>query len=430
MPAATFSGYSGYGLLKSLWPQKSIYEELFDKSPVLGLIPKDTSFGEETRYIAVGISGPQGIAGNFGDAKRFKTPSRAEKFAVQTTSYYGSFSVEGKLWRRYELTGDKGVILDPLGRDSKNLMIQIQNDLSTFIHGNGGGAIGRMTAGSAPTSSDTITLRAGADARRFELGMALQVSTADGTTGSIKNGYVTVKAIGGTESAPTIQVDQATWAIGIPGVAASDYIFRAGAYGSGAGGDGIINGFDAWFPNHSGSPGTFLGANRNNYPTKLAGQVLDGTKMSPRQRVMRASRLNADVKGNRGKLVYLMSTRNWENLYNELSQANALHMSKLPAEKVGKISVGVEYDTIDLIGAGGKLSCVADPWMPDDVERLLNMSNMCLASCGELVHWDDGATPDKPMLEDGADSREVRAVGDMTFYCEAPWYQVRVAVAT
>jgi len=426
MSAASFSGY---GLLRQLWPQKSIYEEILDKSPVLGLIKKDTKFGEEKRHIAVGIAGPQGIAGNFGDSKKYKTASKSEKFAIETSSYYGTFSVEGKLWRRYEMTGDKGIIVDPMGRDSKNLMIQIQNDLSTFIHGNGGGAIGRMTSTSTPAASNQITLRAGADSRRFELGMWLQTSTADGRSGTIKNGAVQVKAIKGTETAPIIEVEQSTWLAGIGDVAASDYIFRAGAYGSGAGGDGIINGFDAWFPLHTGTPGPFLGADRDKYANKLAGQCLDGTKMSPRQRVMRASRLNADVKGNRGRLIYAMSTRNWENLYNELTQANALVMSKAPAEKVGSISVGVEYDTIKLIGAGGMLQCVADPWMPDDVERLMNMDTMTLASTGELVHWDDGATPDRPMLEDGADAREVRAVGDIAFYCEAPWYQVRVAVA-
>jgi hypothetical protein len=425
MPAATFTAY---GLTRSLWPQKSIYEEILKNSPVLGLIRKDTNFSERVRYIDVGIGAPQGVGANFGDAKRFKTASRSVEFGVSTTTYYGNFSIDGKLYRVAKYTGNKALIVDPMTRDSKNLMTQIKNDLSTFIHGNGGGALGRMTAGSAPTSSATITLASGADVRRIDVGMALQTSAADGTSGSINNGYVTVASIGGTETAPTITVDQSTWQAGIAGVAASDYIFRAGAVGTGAGGDGLLDGFESWCPSHTGSPGTFKGVNRNTYANKLAGQCLVGTAMSPRQRIMRASRLQADVGGASGRLVYAMSTRQWENLYNELANANALRMTKAPAQAIGKISTGVEYDAIEIMGAGGKLDVVADPWMPDNVERLLNMDAWTLASTGELVHWDDGANPDNPMLEDSADAREIRAVGDMVLYCEAPWYQVRVSV--
>lgn len=416
MPGATTST----ALTRELWPQTSIYENIFDMSPVIGILPKDESFGEDIRHLYVGYAGPQGISGSFGPAKQFKTASKQIRFDVSTRSVYGNFSVGGPVWRRYKFTGNKGLIMDEIGRGSNGIMRQVKNDLSTYVHGNGVAALGRMTSGSAPTSAAVITLRNAADARRIEPQMALETESTGATGGTINAGYVTVASLGGTESAPTVTVDQATWLAGIPGVAASDYIYRAGMY------DSAFYGFEGWNPSHTGSPGTFLGGNRNLYPNKLAGQCLDGTKMTPKQRMIRAARMVTDTgfKPN----TYIQSTRNWENLYNELAGAGNLRMTKVPAAPIGKMSFGVTYDAIEFVGPGGRIEILADPWMPDDVERCIDKSVYKLASTGPLIHWDDGATPGDPMLEDSADSREIRLVGDIAMYCEAPWASVRVAV--
>jgi len=410
-----------YKLTRDLWPQKSIYDEIFKHSAALGLARKDTNFAEKIRYIAVGISAPQGIASTFQDAKQYKTPSTAQEFQIQTGTYHGTFSIDGVLYRRAKKTGNKALIVDPLVRESRNLMNQIKNDLSSFIYGDGVGALGRMTAASTPTSSATITLRNAADVRKFDKGMALQTEATGATGGTINPGYVTVNSIGGTSTAPTITVDQTNWATGIPAVAASDYLYRAGTYDAAP-----LKGFDAWLPSHSGSPGTFLGVNRNLYANKLAGQTLDGTTMSPRQRILRAARMVADVGGTAD--LYLMSTSGWEKLHNELQSAGMLRFSKVPAASVGKYSVGVKYDAIEMIGPSGPIQIFADPWCPDDVERCGQKDTMVLASTGDLVSWVEGASSGDPRLEDASDAYEVRAVGDMAFYIEAPWYWTRVSV--
>lgn len=417
MPAAQISAYK---LIRNLWPSKAIFEQLYKNSPLLGLMPKDSNFGEKIRYVSVGTGGPQGLSAAFADAKAYKTPSTAEEFQVQLSSYYGNFSIGGDLWRRYEFTGNKALLVDPMVRDSKNLLVEAKNDFSSFVHGNGGGAIGRITSGSTVTTQ-TITLDKGADIRRIRRGMTLQTASTDGTSGSVNVGTVKVASVGGTPSAPTITVEEASWQAGIPSVATQNYIFRAGTFGA------VFKGIDAWCPSHSGSPGTFLGVNRNVDPDKLAGMCLTATTSSPRQRIMDAARMLADGPG-ADRPVYLMSTRNWVNLYNELSGANALVMQKAPAARVGQISVGIDYDAIKLVTPVGSVDIVADPWMPDDVERLMDLSVWKLSSCGELLHWDRGATPDSPMLEDASDSREVRLVGDVATECWNPWANVRVAV--
>jgi hypothetical protein len=418
MPSA--ASVSAYKLIRSLWPQSSIYDMLFENSPTLGLFKKDTNFVEQVRYIGVGYGAPQGIGPDFGIAKQFKTPSKALEFQHSTTTYYAAFSILGDLLRKSKYGGNKALIVDPMKRDSRNIMKQVKNDLSSYIHGNGGGALGRMTAASTPTSSATVTLRAGADKRRIEPAMALWTSSTDGTSGSVNGGYVTVASLGGTDTAPTVVVDQTNWQTGISGTAASDYIFRAGVFGN------VLDGLDGINPSHSGSPGTYKGVNRNLYADRLAGYCLDGTKMTPRQRLLRAARIVADAGGKAD--TYLMSTRNWENLHNDLQATGSLRFTKAPAAKVGSISIGVTYDAIEFIGPTGKIEVFADPWMPDDVERCIDRSVFVLASTGELVHWDDDVGPDSPMVEESADAREVRLVGDMAFYSEAPAYSCRVSV--
>lgn len=416
-----------YKLIRNIWPKEAIAEQIYKGSPLLGMIPKDTQFGEKIRYVSVGTSPPQGIGGDYGTAKANKTPSTAEEFQVQTTPYYGAFSLLGDIYRRAKFTGNKALLVDPMGRESKNLMRQIKNDLSSFVHGNGGGALGRI-ASTSTLASQTITLDATADARRIVKGMTLWAATTDGTSGAVLPGQVTVASVGGTTTARTITINEATWSGAIAGLTTTSYLFRAGAVGSGAGGSGVLDGLDAWCPSHSGSPGTFKSVNRNNAPEQLAGNCLVATTKSPRQRIMQASQIQADTGMADGRLVYVLSTRNWVNLYNELSSANALTMTKAPSAPIGSFKVGVEYDAISIVGAGGSIEVVPDPWCPDTVERLLNLDTWKLASCGDLIHWDDDATPDNPMLEDAADAREVRAVGDIAMYCDNPWANVRVSV--
>lgn len=420
---------STYKLIRNLWPQAAIVEQIYKGSPLLGLFKKDTGFGEKIRYVTVGTSPPQGLGGEFGQAKQNKTASTAEEFQVQLTSYYGNFSIGGDIYRRYKFTGNKALLKDPMQRESTGIMKQAKNDFSSFVHGGGGGALGRIKS-TSDTATATITLDKGADLRRVPKGATLWASVDDGTTGSMLSGYVTVNKVGGTLTAPTVTVDQSTWATGIPGITTTSYLFRAGTHGSGSGGSGVINGLDAWCPDHSGSPGTFLSVDRDNAPYQLAGIPLTATTKSPRQRILLAAQTQADTgTAEEGQLVYVLNTSNWVDLYNELSSANMLQMTKVPSAPMGGIKVGVGYDAISLVGPGGSIKVVADPWAPTDVERLLNLDSWTLASCGDLFHWDDDATPDDPMLEDSADSREVRAVGDMALICNDPWSNVRVKVA-
>lgn len=419
MPAARLSTYK---MAANLWSRKNIAEQILNKSPLLGMFPKDTMFGEPIRYITVGTSPPQGL-GDFDNAKRNKSASTAEEFQVRLASYYGNFSIAGDIWRRAKKTGDRSILKDPMVRDSKGLMKQAKNDFSSFVHGNGGGSLGRILSTSTITT-DTITLDKGVDRRRLVKGMTVWASTTDGTTGSALPGSAKILQVSGTPSAPTVKIDQ-NWSDAFPGLTTTSYLFRAGCFGTSS----VFYGLDAILPEHNGTPGTFQNVDRNTAPEQLAGINLTLTNKSPKARFLLASQACADSGGSDGRLVYAMNTSNWTDFYTELSNAGALVMTKAPSAPIGGIKYGIEYDAIKLVGPAGSVEIVADPWMPVNVERLINLDTFCMASCGDFFGWDEDATTDSPMLEDAADAREVRAVGDHQLYCTDPWPNVRVKVA-
>jgi len=405
-----------YGGEREFWPQKSIYNNLLEGSTLFGIIKKETDFDDLIRHIVVGYGSPQGLAPTYATAKANKSPSRTETFQVQKRSYHGAFSIDGLLWRHGE-HGNKGLVIDALTRETENIMREAKNNLGLYLHGDGGGSIGQLTSGSDVTTS-SITLTNGSDVRNFSRGMILQMS-ATSSGGSVLAGTVEVLSVG-DEDTPTVtftgNVDD-----GIPSAAVSYYLFREGTYDLAP-----LIGLEGWNPNHAGSPSAFLNATRTNAPRQLAGLELSATTMGPFQRIFRASRMSADM-GYKPD-TYVMSTRNWEDLANEQLAANRLVMDKTPAAPIGKLQIGVQYDCIRVMGARGPVKVYADPWMPDNVERCGELETLRIASLGPILHWDKGASPDRPMLEDGADSREVRLVGDMAFYNKAPGAWVRVAV--
>lgn len=411
---------SDYKLLRELWPQKSIYEVLLKLSPTIGVLRKDTSFYEKKRYIGVGYSSPQGIGYSFPDAKEAKSASQAVEFGIEPKSLYGAFSMEGLLMRRSQ--SDKAIIVDPMKRESKNLVHTWMREISRTMHGNGGGALGQLIASSA-VSTTAATLTKYGDTRAFEKNMLVQTASTDGTSGSVNAGYVTVSSVQRDETTPKV-IASANWATGIPSIADGDYLFRRGGFGQ------ALSGFDLWNPDWSTSslPGTAKGVDRDLDPLRLAGIPLDARKLGPRMAALRAARLVHENGGTPD--TYILSTEDFENLANELQSQGLLKYSQVPAQSIGKFNFGIKYDAVQIMGPAGPIDCLADPDAPTGIGRMLQKDTWVLASMGELVHWIDGANPSgNGMLEDAADAVEFRMVGDFEFYCEAPGWNCRVRLS-
>lgn len=409
---------STYKLLRDLWPQKSIYDELYKASPTLGIIKKDTSFYEPRRYIDVGYGAPQGVGPNFAIAKAAKTASKTAEFGITAVSYYGMFSIDGRLMRMSK--GDKSVIVKPLARESRNVITQWKRDMSRYIHGNGGGALGTVTG---TTSTQTLTLGDTNTNRFIEQGMTLNASLTDGTTGTVHVGSVTVASVvRNLDGNSTVTINEASWIAAIPAILTGDYIFRAGAFGA------VLTGFDGWNPSSDPSSTAFFGVDRTPDVQRLGGIRVDARGKSPREAALRAARICADV----GAMpdTYILSTTDWESLQLELQSAGTLKYSQVPAAALGKFNFGMKYEAIQIMGPTGPINVITDPDATVGVGRMLQLDTWTLASTGELVSIiEGGGGPNGMMMEESSDAFESRLVGDFQLYCEAPGLNARVRLA-
>lgn len=395
------------GLLKTVWSQKDIYEMVCKVCPFLGMVPKDTNTHQLYWRTTVGYGLSQGLGSTYATARSNRVPSVQAEFSLQAKPYYGSAVIDGRVTRRAKY--DVAFVLDTVKRESTNLLMQAQKDFSTYLQGNAGGSLGQVLS----VNSNTITLTYGQDLKNFAIGMTCTASTADGTSGSERSGTMVVTALG-TYDSPTV-----TFGTIVVGTAANDYIFRSGTFGA------TITGLGGWLPAHSGSPSALLGVTRSTSPFALAGVSINGAgETSVKSAILKLARYMADTTGPLpGGQTVFMGTVLWESLANELQGSSLFRLSKVPAAKVGSLSIGVEYDAIEIVGPLGTMKVVASPYIPDGVIRILTLDRIKLKTSGPLFQWIDGARIENGQLkmENDDDAYEIRLVSDGELDCgEAP----------
>lgn len=404
MAAATVTSYAG--LVRSIWPQKKIYEVLVENSPVIGMMPKDTTFDEKVRYIGVGYGAPQGVGPDFGIAKSAKTSSVSKEFGITAVTYYALFSLDGRLTRMAK--SNRSVIVKPLAKESKNSIYQLKMDLSSYIFGNGGGAI----AQGAIVSGQTITLADTQKIRFIKPGMRLSSSATDGTSGSVNPGYVTVSTV--NRDAGSFVVAEASVVAGIPAYLLGDYLFRYGVFGN------VVSGLAAWIPSSAPGATSYFGVDRTADTLALGGVRTTATGLSPREALQTSAKDVHDAGGDPDWAI--TSSADWLNLELECQSAGSLIMTQAPAAPISGFNFGVKYDGIKLMGPSGPIIVTADPNCTTGRGYMLTKDTWTLASTGELVQMIQTGGPDDLMVEESADAFEGRWVSDHQLYTEAPGF--------
>lgn len=401
------AGLTAYKLYRTLWPQKAITEAVFNNFPELGLLPKDTSFYEKVRQIAVGMSGPQGIGSTFTTAKANKTASTAVEFTCATKPLYALFSLEGDLMRRAK--NDKALLVDPIKREAKLAIRNWKLEVAKAFYGNGGGSLARSTTATS-AASQTFTVSDPRDLRFIWPKMKLQSASTDGTSGTVNPGAVTVATV--NRAAGTFTIEEASIISAIPGFVNTDYLFRESMFGA------IFPGFEAWNPATAPSATLFRGVDRSVDTDMLGGLRLDVSTKSPRAK---AKALANAVYDNGGEPdLYILHTSDWADLEADLDSAGSLTRMTAPATKIGTYDFGMSYEAIKMTGPNGPITVVASPNAKAGVGRMLTKSTWILGSMGELLH-----DIDENNTEDGADAKEFRMLGDLDFYCDFPGHNAR-----
>ena len=246
-------------VLKTIYQGPADIAQYIYSDVVYGLANKSQNMKGDVTSVIARYAKTGGVSHTFNKAKANKSPSLKAKFQVTRSRLYGVWGVDGEL---IEAADGEGAVINAVKEEFDEAMNAFAYRLHMNIHGNRGGARGQISAGST-VSSTTITLLEPNDIVNFEVGTVLQTSTADGTSGTVKTGTVTVSAVNRTTGTITAS---AAWNAGIPTVAASDYLFVEGDWGQAFYGLGDINPITAPSPSES-----FWGQDRSIDVERLAG---------------------------------------------------------------------------------------------------------------------------------------------------------------
>jgi hypothetical protein len=419
MPAATFPIGA---VIRDLWPQKDIARAYIEDKPSLGLIPKKTDFFERKRHFYAGISGNQGWGKDYATAKKNRTANRQSEFGVTAKVNYGSTAVDGRIFRRVKHGADKALIVDALKDATKGLIQQGHNEWARYIYGNGSGRLAAVDA-STNLGSDDLVLDTPDEIRTFD--QDFPIDFVNPATGAARARTGDIKVVGVDEENNTLILSGVISTL-CPTAAAGDLVVREGMAGN------APLGFDAWNPLWTSASDAilttpFADVVRATFPSRLAGTVFDAAASgitSTKEIVLAAIIKNAKNKGN-AKQLFLHPDR-WNDLRAELD--DKVEFTKTPAAPIGKISTGVEYDGIEIIGVRGKVVVYSDNDAPRDVGRLVNLSAWTYGTAGPMFDWDVGEDGEW-RIEDSADEREVRIVTDGEMWCEAPWENTAIKFA-
>lgn len=417
MAAGAASGSSFDALLRELWPQDSIYDELYDSDETLfGMVEKDTTYYEKIRHLAIGYGTTQGASAGFADAKAGKAPSVQSEWKITPVTYYSLFSIQRSLLKRAQ--NKKAAVLPALERESKMAIEVWRRMTAIYCWGNGVGSLGQIgTNGLGPSTFNGVSLTSSqiglaslADIKHFEINMAIDLSTDNtGVAGTLPRiARLQVTNIDGENGILTFANVVTT---AIPLAATTNYVYRQGDYGA------VLSGVPAWVPITAPGATLFFGMNRSVYPQRLGGWRVSCKNLSPRAAAMKTAKV---LRENGGKPThYFLSPNDFFSLQLELQSAGTLQFIKEPGAQINGHVFGEPFEGIALQGPGGTVKCFFDINVPDNYGWMLDMRPIALGSMGDVPYFvmDDG---NRILRETDADAYEGRIAGDMQMWNEAP----------
>lgn len=386
MAVATHS--SQVALYKRIYP-KGVAEQLYKKSVGLADAKKKTDFGGEGAYINIATSGTAGGSADFPTALANQGPSTQKRFFITHKTEYQVASVTGRAIATS--MNDKMAILKVLKVEMDKANYKFGQALSAKFHGNAGGSLGQISAGSN-VGTATITLALPSDIAKFEIGDWIQTSTDNGT-GTSPVGVATGTS-GNQAQIVSLDRQLGTLTLGAfwstIGAVASYYIFRAGDYAN------AFTGLGGWNPITAPTAGDlFFGMDRS---------VGDVTRQS-------GDRYSANSGGSYEDTV-LNALAQTARLGARLPRAyvEPLDFNQLVKELGSKRIIesktretGIGFTGIQVYTAMGPCEIVSDIFAPKGYGRAVDPDDITLMTAGECPN---------PLNWGGAQSTQVLANAD------------------
>lgn len=377
------------------------------KSALLGLMPKNTNGGGLSWQGAVrnatttSRSASDVIAfGTTGSASSYK------KFSCPWAFDYCAGNISGTA---IDLaTGSENTLYDAAIGELDGALITLGISAGSALFGNGGGAIGQISAGSS-VGTATITLANISQILNFQVGMLLNASVDDGTGGGgTRNAGATV-TITNVNTATGQLTASGNWTAGIAAVAAGDFLFQNGDYNA------KIIGLSGWLPATSPSSTAFNGIDRSVDPERLGGVRYAGLGAPKTESLIQLAALISRFNGKPDYAV--MNPLDFVDVAKEL----AVKQMYVPKTAMSFGDAQISFEGFQLAAPTGMVTCLQDPFCPQGTAYELQMDTWELVSVGALPKFADFDKA-KWLRQPAADTYQARALYRATTYCSAPGY--------
>lgn len=394
-------------ILKVQYNQKKVNNLCYPESPLFAKMRKTKNFGGKTEHVAFQYGSPQGRAVVFANGLANMTASAYGGLDVTRKSEYAFAQITGEMVDAAK-DGDYA-LLDGLKREIDNAFYTVARSIAVGLFNGSGGARGQISA-TSNTGTPTITLTDINQIVNFEVGMVLNTSTADGTSGAKKVGTVTLTAINRNTGTLTAS---GNWTAGIATAAANDFIFQNGDFESTK---STFTGLAGWIPATAPTAGdNFFGLDRSVDVTRLAGVLYPDNAGGPIEETLIKASARCVREGGKPDFV-VMHPFDWANLVVALGSKVVIQNEKLPDADIG-------FDTIKLYGAKGVMNIVCDSNCPTGKFYMLTMSTWrfhTLLDAPRILNADGNQ-----MLRDATTDSYILRIG---FYgnviCDAPGWNL------
>lgn len=354
MANTTTSSFSA--LLLERHSDDSFKSALYKNNPGWGIIPKAENFTGDTWRLVVEYAPTTGNSRRFTTAQARQGPRKDAKFNVTRAHDYATFGIDTEAILASR--GNSAALREVVDTTVKAATNAITRMMAINMFGSHGGSLGQVGS----TATTTLELKESGDVTNFEVGMYLDSSATDGTSGSADGDSIQITKIdrqAGTLTAATNWTANSNFSD-------DDYIFREGDFGQAG------HGFQSWVPSSNPSASeSYFGQDRSFEPVRLAG--LRYTATSTTDPTIETCLVNcaAELGLHGGRPDYcFMNPLDRRILIREL-EVKTVHYKTVMAQTPKGPSTTIGYRAIAIEGPSGPIMVLGDPnvtrgtfWMP------------------------------------------------------------------
>lgn len=407
--AVTATSSSLTAILKRLYPQRELWNLVYQDNPLLAMMPKAGDFEGSAIALAARYADTMGRSSVFATAQANAGAFAAVQFLLTRVKDYQIYRLETEAILAAK--SDRGALVRSLDTEVSAALNNLGRSQARQMYDDGSGKIGRVAA--AGVSGTTITLLDANDIVNFEVGQVIVVCPTSVTT-DLRNS--------GTGQAITaVDRDAGTFVVAAntDTITNSDFIFLKGdrpATGAVATAYTRMSGLEAWNPVSAPTSTLFFGVDRTPDATRLGGLRIDVSAKNPEEGLIFAVNRLAREGGRPSH--YFLNHADSINIQLALG-------SKVVTEYAMVGDVG--FTTIRILGPKGDVRVVPDQNAPASVGRLLTLDSWKLHYLNDYPNILDMDGSRLSRVAD-ADQFEGRMVIFGNIGCEAPGMNARLVL--